>query len=147
MKTEEAWLPKFTELTLNVPRVLATGASTASYPSIWSIYDWFEGESIADAPLANLDLAAMDLAQFIREIRAIDTSGTPLAGPDNHYRGVDLALRDRPTRDAIAGLSDLYSSAELGLIWDEAGPFPSRSSPSYIIARPTAILPRCRGGS
>ena len=48
LKTEEAWLPKFTELTLNVPRVLATGASTASYPSIWSIYDWFEGESTGE---------------------------------------------------------------------------------------------------
>ena len=120
LQTEQAWLPKFRGLSLSVPRVLAVGEPSAIYPSIWSVYDWIEGESVADAPLADLDQAARDIARFLLEIREVNMAGAPLAGPDNHYRGVDLALRDEPTRVAITGLSDLYSPLDLTRTWDEA---------------------------
>lgn len=120
LKTELTWLPKFRELSLSVPQVLAVGAPSITDPSCWSVYDWIEGHSVADAPLADLNQAARDLARFLLEVREVNTAGSPLAGPDNHYRGTDLALRDEPTRDAIAGLADLYSPLDLTRIWDEA---------------------------
>ena len=128
-KREQIWLPKFEGLSLSVPRVLATGEATDDYPSVWSVCDWIGGESAATAPLTDLNQAAIDLANLIRELRTIGTLGAPLAGPENHYRAVDLAKRDKPTRKAIAGLSDLYASVDLTQIWNEALELPKWDAP------------------
>lgn len=120
LKKEQTWLPKFAELSLSVPRVLAIGEPIQDYPSTWSLCDWIEGKSVVSAALSDLNQAAKDLAKFITELRNIDTTGAPLAGPHNQYRGVQLAQRDQPTRHAIVELSDLYSVQDIIQVWDEA---------------------------
>jgi len=100
---EQKWLPKLAPyLPLPIPTPLAIGMPTAEYPWHWSIYGWIEGESAAIAPIRNLDNFAHDLAQFLRALQRIDSTGGPNPGPHNFYRGGSLHVYDSETRESLA---------------------------------------------
>lgn len=62
--------------------------------------------------------AAGDLAAFIRALRAIDTTGAPLANPGPHARGVPLVHRDELVRECIDQTRDLVDSRRVTEVWD-----------------------------
>ncbi|MBN2502803.1 MAG: aminoglycoside phosphotransferase family protein [Anaerolineales bacterium] len=120
VKKEHTWLPRLApHLPLALPTPLAMGAPGAGYPWHWSIYQWLEGENASLEKLADPVQAAVDLAQFIKALQGIDTTGGPLAAEHN-LRGQPLITRDAPTRKAIAALDDMFDPRALTAIWETA---------------------------
>jgi aminoglycoside phosphotransferase (APT) family kinase protein len=127
---EFTWLPRFApRLPLAIPELLAVGEPGAGYPWRWSVQCWLPGENAATANIDDLVQAAIDLAAFIRALQAIDTTGGPLAGPANFYRGVPLAERDADVRRAIAASAGTIDAAAVTAAWEGALRSPAWDGP------------------
>ena len=115
---EAKWLPEFApQLPLAVPVQVAVGHPDHGYPFDWSVYEWLPGENAAGTTL-DLEQAAVDLAAFVRALRAIDTAG---AHPRLHgRRGAPLAELDEGVRAAIAQLGDRIDGRATLLSWEES---------------------------
>ncbi len=107
-------------LPLPIPAPLALGAPGEDYPWQWSIYRWLAGEDAHHAHLTDLSQAARALAQFIRALQRIETTGWPPPEPLPASRGVPLATRDEETRIAIASLRDMLDTAAATAAWGAA---------------------------
>lgn len=118
---EQEWLPKLAPLLpLQIPEPLAMGKPGEGYPWPWSIYRWIEGETAAFAEIADLKDCAMYLAQFLVALHRIDTTGGPLPGSHNFFRGGSLSTYDGETRKAIAVLKDKIDVKMVTEIWETA---------------------------
>lgn len=120
IEKEHKWLPKlapFLPLEVSVP--LAKGEPDEGYPYQWSVQKWIEGQNAADADITDLSKAALDLAQFLKALRQIDTTGGPPAATEN-TRGMPLALRDKATRMAIAALDGMIDTDAAIAVWEAA---------------------------
>ncbi|MGW2639873.1 aminoglycoside phosphotransferase family protein [Streptomyces sp. NPDC001348] len=113
------WLP------VPTPEPVGRGEPGAGFPWPWSVYRWLEGRNPVAGRLEEPGALAGDLAGFVRALRRID----PADGPPG-YRGVPLATRDAPTRDAIARLADRgVDTAPLTARWEEALRAPRHTGP------------------
>jgi len=113
---EHEWLPKLAPfLPLAIPAPLAKGQPGEGYPWPWSVYRWLEGESATIERIADPRQAATDLAHFIAALQQIDPTGGPPA-----RRGVPLARRDQPTREAIAALRGMIDVDTATAAWEAA---------------------------
>lgn len=121
VEKEQTWLPKLApHLPYSIPVPIALGQPEIEYPWKWSIYKWLKGESALHGQINNLEKFALDLAIFINTFQQIDTTGGPLPGAQNFYRGGSLLNYDEQTREAIslmAGKIDQKAASEL---WDKA---------------------------
>lgn len=121
VEKEHLWLPRLApQLPLAVPVPLAKGRPGEGYPWSWSVCPWLDGENATLERMADLRQAATDLAQFIAALQQIDPTGGPLAGAHNFFRGVPLALRDAPTRAAIAALRGTLDGDAATAAWEVA---------------------------
>ena len=115
---EQAWLPKLaTELPLAIPKPIAIGTPSISFPCHWSVYEWIEGDMVSLSSLPDLNQAALDLAAFISALQKIDTAGGPKPGLN---RGVTLEERDQKTRQSIQEASDLIDAEKVLACWQKA---------------------------
>ena len=127
---ERQWLPRLApHLPLAIPVPLAMGEPAEGYPWRWSVYRWLSGENAAGGRIADLRLAAVDMAQFIAALRRIDATGGPRPGTYNSGRGVPLAERDAETRAAIASLGGLIDAGAVTAAWDAALRAPAWDGP------------------
>lgn len=118
---EQHWLPRLAQfLPLPIPTPLAMGAPADPYPWQWSIYQWLDGETAANALITSLSEFAVSLAQFITALQRIDPTGGPSAGPQNFYRGGPLAVYDGETRQAITSLDGKIDTDAANAVWEEA---------------------------
>ncbi len=118
---ESTWLPRFApQLPLDISLPLAVGEPGEGYPWRWSVQRWLPGENATKANIEDLTRAAIDLAEFIRALQAIDTAGGPPSGPANFYRGVPLAERDADVRRAIEASASMIDGAAVTAAWEEA---------------------------
>jgi aminoglycoside phosphotransferase (APT) family kinase protein len=115
---EATWLPKLApHLPLRVPVQLAMGEPVEGYPFEWSVYEWLPGET-ANGTIEDLDRAAVDLAEFVTALRAIDTGG---AHPrSSGSRGAPLAEVDAVVRRSIDELGDRIERDAALRSWDES---------------------------
>jgi aminoglycoside phosphotransferase (APT) family kinase protein len=104
------------ELTVEIPRVVARGKPGDAYPWNWWVVSWLDGETPA-APLQ-----ADELARFIRSLQAADPRDAPepVGG-----RGKPLLWRDRWVQEALErvaapGAAELWQAAMHAPEW--AGP-------------------------
>ena len=75
---EFEWLPRLAPyLPLAVPTPLRKGKPAFGYPWPWAVYEWLEGDSALDAAVDDPAGAALDLARFIRALRAIPARDRP----------------------------------------------------------------------
>ena len=120
--TKEArWLPWLApRLPLALPVPLATGKPAEGYPWPWSVCAWLTGQNATLERLADPVQAAVDLARFIAALRQLDPAEGPLAGAHNFFRGVPLAQRDAPTRQAIAALRGKIDTEAATAAWQAA---------------------------
>lgn len=118
---EHRWLPQLAPLlSLSVPTPLAIGMPDEGYPWRWSVCRWLDGENAIVGRIDDPRRAAAALARFIASLQRIDAAGGPAPGPHNSNRGVPLAERDAPVRQAIASLSGIIDTAAAAASWEEA---------------------------
>jgi aminoglycoside phosphotransferase (APT) family kinase protein len=131
---EHRWLPRLAPLLpLAIPVPLAKGTPGEGYPWHWSVYRWLDGENATPERIADPCQAATELAHFIAALQRIDPAGGPPPGPHNFSRGVPLAMRDPPTRAAIATLHDTLDVGAVTAAWEAALQAPAwRRPPVWI---------------
>lgn len=118
IEKEMYWLPKLSPyISLDIPLPLFKGNPTKEYPFNWGIYKWIEGETLTYKNTLNLDLLAIDLAKFLKELQSIDATLGPKAGKHNFYRGGSLNIYDNETRIALKNLKNIFDTNSLENIW------------------------------
>jgi aminoglycoside phosphotransferase (APT) family kinase protein len=118
---EIRWLPALApHLTLAVPEVVSTGLPGRDYPYPWALVRWLPGDDAGRVPLKSLQEAAKALAEFVRELRGIDTADAPLPGTEGFGRGGPLAERDPAFRAALEQCVDLIDVPSVRAVWDGA---------------------------
>jgi aminoglycoside phosphotransferase (APT) family kinase protein len=99
---------------------LAQGAPGNGYPWPWSIYKWLDGDIATHARVTDLPRFAAALAEFLVALQQIDTTGGPLPGPHNFYRGAPPAVYDEETRRTIAALDGEIDARAATAVWETA---------------------------
>lgn len=121
IEKEMKWLPIFKEkVSFAIPTPLAKGQPNDDYPYFWSINQWLTGEALTDENVANQSQLAKDLAQFLKELQAIDATKGPAAGAHNFYRGGDLKVYATETQAKLTEYQTLFPVEPLQQIWEEA---------------------------
>jgi aminoglycoside phosphotransferase (APT) family kinase protein len=123
------WLPMLAPLLpVAIPVPIAKGTPAEGYPWEWGVYPWLEGENPTVDGIADSDSLARDVARFVDTLHRLDLTGGPPA-----TRGVPLAMRDDPTRTAIAALQGTIDTDATTAAWDAALQMPSWSGPSVWV--------------
>lgn len=129
VQIEHEWLPRLApHLPCPIPQPVAMGQPSEIYPWPWSIYRWIDGETAHGLEARHLKPFARDAARFLNALRKLDTSGGPMAGAQNFFRGAHPSVYDAETRAALARLADTVDvdaaeavwRAALGSRWDRA---------------------------
>lgn len=121
VEKEQFWLPKLESLLpLPIPQPLALGRAAEGYPWKWSIYRWLEGDTATPTNISDLCVFATNLGQFLTELQRINTTGAPLPGNHNFYRGGDLKVYHSETQQAIAALKGKIDTEAATRVWEEA---------------------------
>jgi aminoglycoside phosphotransferase (APT) family kinase protein len=116
IEKEQRWLPWLApSLPVAVPAPLGGGDPAEGYPFPWSVYRWLDGQDCFVVSPTDPSAFARDLAEFVLALRRLDPVDGPPAG-----RGVPLAERDAPTRDAIARSVGLIDIDAVTAAWDAA---------------------------
>ncbi|MGD1888787.1 MAG: aminoglycoside phosphotransferase family protein [Cohaesibacteraceae bacterium] len=135
VRKETRWLPKLGDgLPLAIPAPRFLGQGIDDYPFEWAIYDWLEGDSPPSDLLAGDEAAARALADFLIALHRLDASAGPLAGDQNHQRGLPLPSRDRAVRQALEAVDALGVSSAYALsIWrDYLDVEPWKATPRWV---------------
>lgn len=121
VKKEQFWLPKLARnLPLPIPEPLGLGKPGEGYPWHWSIYRWIDGATAKVERIADLVQFSHALARFLKALRAIDSTGGPLPGKHNFFRGGELAVYDEQTRQALETLDGRIDTHIAREIWERA---------------------------
>jgi aminoglycoside phosphotransferase (APT) family kinase protein len=131
VEKEHQWLPRLAPLLpLAIPVPLAKGMPAEGYPWHWSVYRWLEGETATIARIADPRQAATTLGEFVDALQRIDPTGGPPPRASNSFRGVPLAMRDSPTRAAIATLNSTLDADAVTAVWEAALQVPAWNGPA-----------------
>ncbi len=123
VQKEQKWLPILAlHLSFSIPQPIALGQPSQNYPWNWSIYRWLEGTSANALELDDLTLQtiALQLTNFLNELRKIDITDAPLSGTHNFFRGGNLAVYDFEARSAIVELKNLIDTNKAILLWENS---------------------------
>jgi aminoglycoside phosphotransferase (APT) family kinase protein len=116
VEKEHTWLPKIAPLLpLAVPEPLVMGQPGHGYPWHWSVYRWIDGENAHPDRIADARQAAIDLAEFVAAVHALDLPDAPVS-----KRGVPLVTQDEATRRAIHAVRHEFDAHALTAMWEEA---------------------------
>jgi aminoglycoside phosphotransferase (APT) family kinase protein len=120
VEKEQKWLPILAKrLSTPISEPLAKGFPSGDYPYPWSVNKWLDGETLTLENIDNVNQFANDLGRFLVDLQSIDTTGGPLAGEHNFYRGGDLVVYDEECRDAINHINK-FNKHLLKEIWELA---------------------------
>jgi aminoglycoside phosphotransferase (APT) family kinase protein len=118
---EQRWLPVLApHLPQPIPAPLANGKPGAGYPWPWSVNRWLDGDIARRETVTDLSDFAVDLADFLTALQAVDTGGEPAAGEHSFWRGAGLHHYDEETRRAIASLDGRVDTAAATAEWEAA---------------------------
>jgi aminoglycoside phosphotransferase (APT) family kinase protein len=96
------------------PEPVALGEPGLGYPMPWSVQTWLPGTpATEDDPAASVPFA-LDLADFIHGVRAIDPRGRTFTGTG---RGGTLRTHDSWVATCIEKSKDLFDARELRRLW------------------------------
>ncbi|WP_155059949.1 aminoglycoside phosphotransferase family protein [Streptomyces blattellae] len=122
---EQRWLPRLGPLLpAAVPEPVGRGVPGDGFPWAWSVFRWLDGHNPAVDALDDPGTLAGELAAFIGALRGMDPGGGPVG-----YRGIPLATRDTPTREALAQLTNTVDTDAVTALWEAALRVPGHSGP------------------
>ena len=99
---EDRWLPVLApQLPLPVPVPVATGRPGPGYPHPWSVRRWIPGRPLTPEALTEPTGLALDVAAFLRALRAVEATGGPAAGVHSFFRGCPPLAYDAEVRAAL----------------------------------------------
>ena len=102
LRREREWLPRLAPvLSLDVPEPVALGRPGAGYPFPWGLFRWLEGETYAG--VADERAAAVALARFVAELRAVPVTADAPPGGRRPLRELDAVTREAIADDAALG--------------------------------------------
>ncbi|MFE6887657.1 aminoglycoside phosphotransferase family protein [Streptomyces sp. NPDC057694] len=113
---EQRWMRRLgPELPVAVPEPVGAGVPGRGYPWPWSVCRWIDGVlptiGTGEQPVG----LAHDVADFVRALTRVDTTGAPAAD-----RGKPLAPRDASTRAALDQLDGALDTAAALTLWESA---------------------------
>lgn len=118
---EQHWLPALArDLSLPIPTPVALGKPSSQFPWHWSIYRWIPGNTMSLSTINDCSYLANDLANFINELRRIETTGAPKPGMHNFFRGAHPAVYNHDVRLALAQLSHMVDVVAVRRVWQKA---------------------------
>ncbi|MFN9927555.1 MAG: aminoglycoside phosphotransferase family protein [Phenylobacterium sp.] len=121
VEKEQIWLPRLAPgLPLPIAAPVGMGAPGEGYPFPWSVNRWLEGDSAANAPPADAETFARDLARFLNALRGLDAANGPAAGRHSFHRGGSLHRYDTEFGVALDDLKGAIDRAACERIWAEA---------------------------
>ncbi len=114
------WLPRFTNLPLDMPRLLFRGSADFGLKCDFGIFEWMDGDIASPQAIADPAAAALALAAFLKALHQVDISGAPHAGELNHRRGVALEVLSSVALPAIDILADEIDAEAARRLWQKA---------------------------
>jgi aminoglycoside phosphotransferase (APT) family kinase protein len=111
------------------PEPLGIGRPSAGYPLPWSVQTWVPGTIATDDDPGASAPFAHDLAEFISDVRAIDTRGRTFDG-DN--RGGELRSGNDWMATCLARSEGLLDVARLRRIWTDLRELPRGPAPDVM---------------
>ncbi len=118
---EQRWLPVLApQLPVPVPTPVARGRPGCGFPRPWSVYAWLDGVHATAERVGDLERFAIDLADFLTALYAVDPEGGPPPGQHNFLRGGPLETYDGETRAVISALSDEIDGDAAAEVWEAA---------------------------
>lgn len=115
MRKEQRWLPRLAPwLAHEIPQPVHAGSPTPSFPLVWSVYRWIDGDEAGTVAVDDWDAFGTDLAAFVRELHGIDLMGAEREGDLSWYRGGSLRTCDEWVTEAFADCRALVG-AELDI--------------------------------
>jgi aminoglycoside phosphotransferase (APT) family kinase protein len=119
LEQECTWLPRLAPgLTLRVPQPVVMASPTSYYPFSWAIFRWIDGQTYAPDRVDDERQAAVDLAQFVSELRGKELppidDAMPRAGRP------PLAEQDADVRSWIAQCGNLIDGPAVTAAWEDA---------------------------
>lgn len=115
------WLPILAQsIACTITTPLELGKPCENYPFHWSINRWIEGETVSFERVENLNQLAQDLGEFLTEFQRIDSTGGPVAGSHNFYRGGDLSAYDEEMCQAISKIENKNDQKIAKQLWIDA---------------------------
>ena len=110
------------------PAPLAIGEPGRGYPLAWSVQSWIPGEVATPEGSADSAGLAADLAEFIGDVRAVDTRGRTFSGGG---RGGDLKAHDAWMENCFDRSADFLDVPRLRRMWAAFWELP-RESPDAM---------------
>lgn len=111
------------------PVPVAVGRPGEGYPMPWLVQTWIPGTvATPDDPAGSVDFAA-DLAEFISDVRALDTAGRRFAGGG---RGGVLGTHDGWVQDCLHHSEELLDTAMLRRSWVAMRDLPRGAAPDVM---------------
>jgi aminoglycoside phosphotransferase (APT) family kinase protein len=111
------------------PEPVALGEPGAGYPLPWSVQTWLPGTVATDDDPGESVGFAHDVAEFIRDVRAIGTGGRVFAGGG---RGGDLRDHDAWLETCFARSGRLLDVPRLRRLWARLRELPRGSAPDVL---------------
>ncbi|MBU8823877.1 aminoglycoside phosphotransferase family protein [Mycolicibacterium goodii] len=111
------------------PEPLAIGAPGRGYPMPWLIQTWLDGTVAIERDPGESVVFATELAEFITDVRHIDTHGRRYSG---YGRGGVLAAHDEWIQECLTRSDGLLNVAVLRRIWETMRALPRGDSPDVM---------------
>jgi aminoglycoside phosphotransferase (APT) family kinase protein len=132
---EQELLPKLAKhLSIKIPEPIKMGAPSAAYPYPFSIYKWLDGSSANHVTLdaRELENIALELANFLQELRKITEVAGPEPGQHNWWRGDHVSVYNEGARKQIASLTDIIDIKSALDLWQRACATKWQKAPVWI---------------
>jgi aminoglycoside phosphotransferase (APT) family kinase protein len=107
------------------PEPIAIGEAAAGYPLPWSVQTWLPGTTAAAEDPGHSVAFARDLAEFIHQVRLIDTRGRTFTGSG---RGGDLPSHDEWMETCFHHSDQLLDVPRLRRMWADLRELPRETA-------------------
>jgi aminoglycoside phosphotransferase (APT) family kinase protein len=149
LERELEWLPQLAAaLPLAIPGPLGRGEPAEGFPFPWAVYSWVEGRNLSVREIREPQRAAVELAEFILAVRAVDAANAPPG-----LRRGSLRELDEWVRAGAAKMDAGYEPERLLAAWNETLDAPDWDGPPtwchcdldlrnivFLEGKPSAVL-------